>query len=107
MLYSTNQHGISLSTLYRLTSAHEGPLLLVIKDEFDDIFGAFASESLHIQTGFYGDDSCFLWKYEPEAPQGKKLSVYKATGDNNYLIYSEAHCIAFGGGYVFFSKKWK
>ena len=102
LLYSTNQHGISLSTLYRLTSG-AGPLLIVIKDEFDDIFGAFVSESLHIQTGFYGDGSCFLWKYTDTSEDN--LSVYNATGDNGYLIYSEAHCIAFGGGYPSFFEK--
>ncbi len=99
MIYSTDQHGISLTTLYRDCESSPGPLLIVIKDEFDELFGAFASETLHVQTGFYGDGSCFLWKKRESSTEEEcQIDVYKATGENNYLIYSEAHCIAFGGG---------
>jgi hypothetical protein len=32
LLYSLDQHGISLATLYSLTKDYDGPCILVIKD---------------------------------------------------------------------------
>lgn len=97
LVYSTAQHGISLHTLYRSCSEVEGPLMIVIQDEHNRLFGAFSSDPIHVQTGFYGDGSCFLWKQkQTETPVS--VDVYKATGKNTYLVYTEAHCLAFGGG---------
>ena len=101
-----------MSSLYRLCQ-DKGPLVLVIKDESDYIFGAFASESFGIKSGYYGDGSCFLWKLEESQSENNvqkneneesdeeeqyKVHAYPATGENNYLIYTENSCIAFGGG---------
>ncbi|KAJ3272167.1 hypothetical protein HDV01_005932 [Terramyces sp. JEL0728] len=93
LLYSLENHGISIHTLYHNT-ADKGPCLLVIKDTNDQLFGAFSSEELHIQPGYYGNGTTFLWKMD-----GDGISVYRATGKNDYYVLSEAHCIAFGGGH--------
>lgn len=37
LLYSLDQHGISLSTLYRLVKNTKGPIVLVIKDADDNV----------------------------------------------------------------------
>jgi hypothetical protein len=36
LLYSLDQHGISLSTLYRLVKMNKGPCVLVVKDADDN-----------------------------------------------------------------------
>ncbi|KAH9250408.1 hypothetical protein BASA81_011816 [Batrachochytrium salamandrivorans] len=94
LLYSIEQHGISLNTLYRLC-AESGPCLLALRDDNNNAFGAFANESLQLKSGFFGNGTCFLWKQL--ADTGDVL-VYPATGNNEYLILNELHCIAFGGG---------
>ena len=98
LLYSTQVHGISITTLYNNVK-DAGPFLLVIKDEEDEIFGGFVNESLHISTGFYGDDTAFLFKVNKNQTQNEPLvQVWKATGENNYIMYADNNCIAFGGG---------
>ncbi|KAJ3258740.1 hypothetical protein HK103_003334 [Boothiomyces macroporosus] len=56
LLYSLENHGISIHTLYHNT-AEKGPCLVVIKDTNGQLFGAFSSEELHIQPGYYGNVS--------------------------------------------------
>jgi hypothetical protein len=93
LFYSTQVHGISLSTLYN-NSAEAGPCLIVLKDDDDGIFGGFVNQSIHVDTGFYGDDTSFLFKVLPD----HTIKVWKATGENSYITYSDHNCIAFGGG---------
>nr|KAJ3419214.1 oxidation resistance protein 1 [Polyrhizophydium stewartii] len=94
LLYSIEQHGISLNTLYR-RCAEAGPVLIAIRDANSNVFGAFASESLGVKQGFFGNGGCFLWKQSPESGA---VTVFPATGVNDYLVLNETHCIAFGGG---------
>ncbi|KAJ3076687.1 Nuclear receptor coactivator 7 [Podochytrium sp. JEL0797] len=129
LIYSLDHHGISLNTLYHNceslvgtngSSGSQGgdPVLLVIKDVDGGVFGAFASETLKVHNGYYGNGSCFLWKRVVEKhadhhhasdssdtdtplrpkPDVPKIRVFKATGLNDYLILGEAHMIAMGGG---------
>ncbi|KAI8909618.1 TLD-domain-containing protein [Gorgonomyces haynaldii] len=91
LLYSLDEHGISINTLYKQTS-EKGSCLIVIKDDNQTVFGGFCSDSLEPQTGFHGNGSCFLFTTV------SGFQVYKATGKNDYLVLSEQHCIAFGGG---------
>lgn len=37
LLYSLDQHGISLSTLYRLVKVNKGPCVLAVKDIDDNV----------------------------------------------------------------------
>jgi len=62
LLYSLDQHGISLNTLYsrcepRVPSrAHPNPPkggLLVLKDARDAVFGAWLSEGVRLEKGGY------------------------------------------------------
>ncbi|KAJ3306755.1 hypothetical protein HDV03_004386 [Kappamyces sp. JEL0829] len=101
LLYSLEQHGISIHTLYEKTR-EQGPCILAIKDTNGQIFGAFLSESLEVHVGFYGNgqrldndtNRCsFLWRQESD-----RIEVFHATGSNDYYILSQPHCIAFGGG---------
>lgn len=94
LLYSIEQDGISIKTLYGKT-LEQGPCLICVKDDNDCIFGAFCSESFHPQGTYYGNGQTFLWKLQED---GKSVSVFPATGKNDYFVLSELHCIAFGGG---------
>ncbi|KAJ3223342.1 oxidation resistance protein 1 [Clydaea vesicula] len=96
LVYSLEQHGISLATMFHNTP--NKPALLVIKDTNKNVFGAFSNEGFKRQLGFYGNGSCFLWKKILEQST-EKVKVFKSTGSNNYHILSEIGAdIAFGGG---------
>ncbi|KAJ3040720.1 oxidation resistance protein 1 [Rhizophlyctis rosea] len=94
LVYSLDQHGISLNTLYKRAQDDHGPQLLVIRDSKENVFGAFGSEFFHVRTGYYGTGACFLWKQTPEGD----VKAWHATGMNDYLMLGEAHFIALGGG---------
>lgn len=94
LLYSMDQHGISLNTLYQ-NAANRGPALLVIKESSGRLFGGFVTEPFEPRNGFYGTGQCFLWRQESE---NNTVKVWHATGVNEYLIHAELDFIAMGGG---------
>lgn len=59
LLYSLDQHGISLNTLYNRcesqgpTSSHPTGALVVVRDAGDAIFGAWMGEGLKLSKGSY------------------------------------------------------
>ena len=66
LIYSTTIHGISLSTLYRNFNAYDTPVLIVVKDENQKVFGAFMSEQPKISEGFYGTGESMLYTFMTE-----------------------------------------
>jgi hypothetical protein len=99
LLYSLEQHGISLSTLYRLSSAYNGPIILGIKNNLGELFGAFLTDSLIPRGGYYGTGECFLWKALNKA-EPWEIKVFRATGKNEFMIHTENSFLSFGGGWV-------
>ncbi|TPX61820.1 hypothetical protein PhCBS80983_g00792 [Powellomyces hirtus] len=96
LTYSMEQHGISLNTLYQRCAAQQGDAaLLAIRNAQGDVFGAFGSEAFRVQSGYYGTGTCFLWKVDSATDE---MKAYHATGKNDYLMLSEPHYIALGGG---------
>ncbi|KAJ7582643.1 TLD-domain-containing protein [Mycena floridula] len=102
LLYSLDQHGISLNTLYARCDIVPKPgaigrngIVLVIKDANDAIFGAFNGEGLRLSKGkgYYGSGESFLWKHDKG-----KLQVFKWTGRNEYVALCEPEFLSFGGG---------
>ncbi|KAK0484727.1 TLDc domain-containing protein, partial [Armillaria novae-zelandiae] len=96
LLYSLDQHGISLNTLYaRCEQLKPCGALVVFKDEGDTIFGAFVSDGIRQSRGkgHYGSGESFLWRYS-----GNELSVFKWTGRNGYVALCEPDYMSFGGG---------
>ncbi|KAI5693546.1 hypothetical protein M8J75_001162 [Diaphorina citri] len=69
LVFSTSQHGFSLSSLYRKMNRIESPILLVV-------FGALTSCSLKVSDHFYGTGESLLFSFTPD------LQVYNWTGDN-------------------------
>ena len=55
LLYSLDQHGISLNTLYTRCDTFNGSVVVVMKDSDDAVFGAFMGEGVHpSKGGYYG-----------------------------------------------------
>jgi len=93
LLYSMDQHGARLSTLYRMIK-DQGPCVIVLKNSENEVFGAFVSEPFDTENhGFFGTPECFLWKANKY--QFKKFS---ATHKNQYFMLAEPSFIAMGGG---------
>ncbi|KAI9499727.1 TLD-domain-containing protein [Zychaea mexicana] len=97
LLYSMDQHGASLQTMYRQLSQHHGPCVLVIQTIDDEIFGAYLSEPVHVQSRYYGSGECFLWRLDSSSSV-LPLDIYRWTGKNDYLCYSARDYISMGGG---------
>ncbi|KAI8370423.1 TLD-domain-containing protein [Radiomyces spectabilis] len=92
LLFSLDQHGSSINTLYRRVQ-DKGPCVLVIQTAQDEIFGAFLSEAFKTESLCYGSGECFLYRKNQQ-----DVDVYKWTVANDYMIYSNRECIAVGGG---------
>ncbi|KAF9985950.1 oxidation resistance protein 1 [Mortierella antarctica] len=60
LVYSSDQHGISMTTLYHRCKG-KGPMVLAIKDTTDAVFGAFVTEEFKPNLTYYGTGECFLW----------------------------------------------
>ncbi|KAF9089711.1 oxidation resistance protein 1 [Mortierella sp. AD031] len=60
LVYSSDQHGISMTTLYHRCKG-KGPMILALKDTTDAVFGAFVTEDFKPNLTYYGTGECFLW----------------------------------------------
>lgn len=90
--YSTKKHGTSLMTLYRNLSEEDRPVLLVIKDMDDQVFGAFSTQTFRVSEHCYGTGETFLYSFCPE------IKVYRWTGDNPYFVKGNTDSLQMGGG---------
>ncbi|OUM60048.1 hypothetical protein PIROE2DRAFT_27175, partial [Piromyces sp. E2] len=96
LIYSLSDHGSSFLTLYdRIVG--KGPLIMVIKDTQDQIFGAYIPNSVKISTRFYGSGECFLWSKGDEKSH-RPFKVYEWAGLNEFNVLTSREIIAFGGG---------
>ncbi|KAI0365830.1 TLD-domain-containing protein [Pilatotrama ljubarskyi] len=95
LLYSLDQHGISLNTLYARCQDFKGSELLIVRDSNNAVFGAWMGEGIHPSKGaYYGTGESFLWQLV-----GKdRVRVFKWTGKNDYVALCEPDYISFGGG---------
>ncbi|CAM1503692.1 Fc.00g012830.m01.CDS01 [Cosmosporella sp. VM-42] len=65
LVYSLEQDGASLSTLYQRCQRFEGKragFVLVVKDQEGGTFGAYLSEYPHPAHSYFGNGECFLWR---------------------------------------------
>ncbi|XP_072220804.1 oxidation resistance protein 1 isoform X2 [Leuresthes tenuis] len=92
LAYSTSRHGASLKSLYRKLSATDSPVLVVIKDALDEVFGAFLSHPLRPSETFYGTGETFLFMLHP------RFKCFRWTGENSFFIKGDLDCFAIGGG---------
>ncbi|XP_034530646.1 nuclear receptor coactivator 7 isoform X2 [Notolabrus celidotus] len=92
LAYSTSRHGASLKSLYRKLSSTDSPVLIVIKDALDEIFGAFLSHPLRLSETFYGTGETFLFMLHP------RFKCFRWTGENSFFIKGDLDSFAIGGG---------
>ncbi|XP_069090914.1 nuclear receptor coactivator 7 isoform X2 [Pleurodeles waltl] len=92
LVYSTLEHGTSLKTLYRKTASIDSPVLLVIKDMDNQVFGAYATHPFKFSDHYYGTGETFLYTFTPD------FKVFKWTGDNSYFINGDLVSLELGGG---------
>uniref|UniRef100_A0A8C5GX10 TLDc domain-containing protein n=1 Tax=Gouania willdenowi TaxID=441366 RepID=A0A8C5GX10_GOUWI len=92
LAYSVSRHGSSLKSLYRHLSSTESPILIIIKDAHDEMFGAFLSHPLRPSETFYGTGETFLFMLHP------RFKSFKWTGENSFFIKGDLDCFAIGGG---------
>ncbi|QLQ77890.1 hypothetical protein HG537_0A01370 [Torulaspora globosa] len=121
LLYSLEQHGASLRSLYdnvapeRATPMRVG-YVLVIKDRKHGIFGAYTNEPFHPTESrrYYGNGECFLWKMDRvrglsigtrcqsedqvHDDYGWQFRGYPMTGVNEFAIYCQSNFLSLGAG---------
>jgi len=65
LVYSLEQDGVSLGTLYKKCDDLRGlrnGFVLVVKDRDGGLFGAYLTEAPHPSPHYYGTGECFLWR---------------------------------------------
>ncbi|KAM3873466.1 nuclear receptor coactivator 7 [Diretmus argenteus] len=92
LVYSTAVHGTSLKTLYRNTACLDNPVLLVIKDMHNKVFGAFCSDPFRVSTHCYGTGETFLYSFSPD------FKAYRWSGENSYFARGHIDSLQIGGG---------
>ncbi|XP_066906102.1 oxidation resistance protein 1 isoform X8 [Halyomorpha halys] len=92
LVFSTSQHGFSLNSMYRKMSRVESPILMVIQDTDNNVFGALTSCSLKVSDHFYGTGESLLFRFAPE------FQVYNWTGDNMFFIKGNNESLSIGAG---------
>ncbi|NXS62047.1 NCOA7 protein, partial [Brachypteracias leptosomus] len=92
LAYSTLEHGTSLKTLYRKSASLDSPVLLVIKDMDNQLFGAYATHPFRFSDHYYGTGETFLYTFSPN------FKVFKWSGENTYFINGDTSSLELGGG---------
>ncbi|XP_071052799.1 nuclear receptor coactivator 7 isoform X6 [Onthophagus taurus] len=92
LVFSTSQHGFSLNSMYRKMYKLESPILLVIEDTDNNVFGALTSCALQVSDHFYGTGESLLFRFSPE------FQVYNWTGENLYFIKGNNESLSIGAG---------
>ncbi|XP_071997707.1 nuclear receptor coactivator 7 isoform X2 [Engystomops pustulosus] len=92
LVYSTQQHGTSLKTLYRNLCSVDSPVLLVVKDMDNQVFGAYATHPFRLSDHYYGTGETFLFTFNPD------FKAFKWSGENSYFINGDTTSLELGGG---------
>ncbi|XP_065172058.1 oxidation resistance protein 1 isoform X6 [Atheta coriaria] len=92
LVFSTSSHGFSLNSMYRKMHKLESPILLVIQDTDNNVFGALTSCALQVSDHFYGTGESLLFRFSPE------FQVYNWTGENLYFIKGNNESLSIGAG---------
>jgi len=65
LVYSLEQDGVSLGTLYKKCDEYRGlrnGYVLVVRDGEGSLFGAYLTDPPHPSPHYYGTGECFLWR---------------------------------------------
>ncbi|DBA00449.1 TPA: hypothetical protein N0F65_002692 [Lagenidium giganteum] len=91
LVYSTYTHGWNLLSFYSRLE-NRGPTVMVIRDEQDNIFGAFCSASWKQSTSVYGNGRSFVFSLRP------RMRVYPWSGLNETFMFGRSDALFVGGG---------
>ena len=97
-VFSISIDGCALKTFYNKCQEINNSIL-VIKDDDDNIFGAYASECFEPNKNFSGTGECFLFTFY----KGNKIHVFNSTGINRFFMYCDDEQICFGCSDDYFS----
>ncbi|CAB3398510.1 unnamed protein product [Caenorhabditis bovis] len=101
-IYSSEKHGFSLATLYRKMAKFDedlSPVLLIIRDTKDHVFGAVVSSAIRPSDHYTGTgDSCLLWRFTGELPNCRELRHYAWTGENQFFVNAAKDALSIGAG---------
>uniref|UniRef100_A0A1I7XM41 Oxidation resistance protein 1 n=1 Tax=Heterorhabditis bacteriophora TaxID=37862 RepID=A0A1I7XM41_HETBA len=101
-IYNSEKHGFSLTTLYRKMVEFDedlSPVLLVLRDTREHVFGAVVSGAIRPADHYSGTgDSCLLWRFTGEAPHTRELRHYTWTGDNQFFVNAAKDSLSIGAG---------
>ncbi|XP_025833673.1 oxidation resistance protein 1-like isoform X2 [Agrilus planipennis] len=92
LVFSTSQHGFSLNSMYRKMYKLESPILLLIQDTDNNVFGALTSCAFQVSDHFYGTGESLLFTFVPH------FQVYNWTGENLYFIKGNNESLSIGAG---------
>ncbi|XP_043334635.1 TLD domain-containing protein 2 isoform X1 [Cervus canadensis] len=92
LAFCTSRDGFSLRSLYRQMEGQSGPVLLMLRDQDGQMFGAFSSSALRLSKGFYGTGETFLFSFSPQ------LKVFKWTGSNSFFVKGDLDSLMMGCG---------
>ena len=97
-VFSISVDGCALKTFYDKCQEINNSIL-VVKDDDNNIFGAYASERFEPTKNFMGTGECFLFTYF----KGNKIHVFNSTGINRFYMYCDDKQICFGCSDDYFS----
>ncbi|KAK5653536.1 hypothetical protein OQA88_8795 [Cercophora sp. LCS_1] len=128
LVYSLEQDGASLATLYDKAARYSGKrvgFVLVVKDLEGGTFGAYLSDYPHPRAGYFGTGECFLWRASvlaglpprpdelmdgdgavprsatilgSEGTPGIRFKAFPYSGVNEYYMLCESHFLSVGAG---------
>ena len=94
LLFSTAEHGYSLTTLYNSAgkcTTRKG-MIFCIKTSIGDVFGGYCGELFKITQIYYiGSEESFVFSLLP------KREVFKSAGVNTYYLRCDTNSFSFGG----------
>ncbi|KAI5736109.1 hypothetical protein M8J76_000092 [Diaphorina citri] len=109
LLYTTEEHGCSLTTFYYRVEQHE-PTLLMIKTTNNEVFGAYCStkwgernqkDERGNRTAYFGTGETFLFSLYPERAKYPWVGVEQETQvshANELFMAADQKMITIGGG---------
>ncbi|GMT11214.1 hypothetical protein PFISCL1PPCAC_2511 [Pristionchus fissidentatus] len=102
-IYNSEKHGFSLATLYRKMVEFDedmSPVLLIIRDTKDHVFGCVVSSAIRPSDHFIGTgDSSLLFRFTGEVPHTRELRHYSWTGENQFFVHAQKDCLSVGAGH--------
>lgn len=94
LLFSISKDGVSFNTFY-LNLKNRDNTVLLIKDEYGKVFGAYNCDEWHKSLGFYGMGESFVFNFDQS---DDRIAAYRYTGANEKIQFSDERCIIIGGG---------